>query len=170
MKRERSLARLTRMRCNMALAQVRCGFRASREPIDILFLTKLVALLLEAENPTRYGSSFPSQMGNPQPIALVGERLAIGLRSRTADQDVFVLLSTRLKGQNKTQFGKILYEIKGGVRWIILGVLMVLASALFATHRALSPLKTLPYQADKVGPDTEIQRPTTDRVPTEIDL
>lgn len=108
------------------------------------------------------------KLGDPQPIALLGDRLGIGLRTRIADRDVIVLVSTYPKGNNESQFDKLLHEIEEGIGWVILGVLMVLASALFATRRALSPLKGLSVQADQIGPGAASQRLTTDRLPTEI--
>lgn len=108
------------------------------------------------------------KLGDPQPIALLGDRLGIGLRTRIADRDVFVLVSAYPKGNNESQFDKLLHEIEEGIGWVILGVLMVLASALFATRRALSPLKGLSVQADQIGPGAANQRLTTDRLPTEI--
>ena len=108
------------------------------------------------------------KLGNPQAIALLGDRLGIGLKSRIADQDVFVLVSTFPKANNETQFGKLLHEIEEGIWWVVLGVVVVLTFALFATRRALLPLKILSDQAHLIGPTAANQRLATDRVPAEI--
>ncbi len=108
------------------------------------------------------------RLGDPQSIALLGDRLGIGLRARIADQDVFVLVSTYPKENNETQFDKLLHEIEEEIWWVVLGVVMVLTFALFATGRALSSLKVLSNQAHQIGPTATNQRLQTDRVPTEI--
>jgi signal transduction histidine kinase len=108
------------------------------------------------------------KLGNPQSIALLGDRLGIGLRARIVDQDVFVLVSTYPKESNQTQFEKLLHEIEEEIWWVIFGVVIVLTFALFATRRALSPLKILSDQAHLIGPTASNQRLATDRVPTEI--
>lgn len=108
------------------------------------------------------------KLGNPQSIALLGDRLGIGLRARIADQDVFVLVSTYPKESNQTQFDKLLHELEEGIGWVVLGVLMILASAFFATRRALSSLKVLSDQAHRIGPTATNQRLAADRLPTEI--
>jgi signal transduction histidine kinase len=108
------------------------------------------------------------KLGDPQPIALRGDRHGVGLRAGIADQNVFVLVSTYPKGNNRSQFFNLLHEIEEGAGWVILGVLMVLASALFATGRALAPLRVLSNQASQIGPTATNWRLTTDRVPTEI--
>tara|TARA_B110000902_G_scaffold210284_1_gene240420 strand:- start:519 stop:1883 length:1365 start_codon:yes stop_codon:yes gene_type:complete len=108
------------------------------------------------------------KLGRPRPITLLGERLGLGLKARIADQDVFVLVSTYPKGNQQTQIGKLLHELEEGIGWVVLGVLMILASALFATRRALSPLKVLSDQAHRIGPTATNQRLAADRLPTEI--
>ncbi len=108
------------------------------------------------------------RLGDPQSIALLGDRLGIGLRARIADQDVFVLVTTYPKENNETQFDKLLHEIEEEIWWVVLGVVMVLTFALFATGRALSSLKVLSNQAHQIGPTATNQRLQTDRVPTEI--
>ena len=107
-------------------------------------------------------------LGEPQAISLPGERLGIGLRARITERDVFVLVSTFPKGNNETQVTKLLHEIEEGIWWVVIGVFMVLASAMLATRRALSPLEVLSDQAHQIGPSAANQRLTTDRVPTEI--
>ena len=108
------------------------------------------------------------RLGDPQSIALLGDRLGIGLRARIADQDVFLFVSTYPKENNETQFDKLLHEIEEEIWWVVLGVVMVLTFALFATGRALSSLKVLSNQAHQIGPTATNQRLQTDRVPTEI--
>ncbi|MEH6738601.1 MAG: HAMP domain-containing sensor histidine kinase [Sulfitobacter sp.] len=108
------------------------------------------------------------KLGDPKFINLLGDRQGVGLRARIVDQDVFVLVSTYPKGKDETKFDKLLHEMEEGVWWAVLGVLMVLVSALFATRRALLPLKKLSDQADQIGPTAANRRLTTDRVPTEI--
>jgi signal transduction histidine kinase len=108
------------------------------------------------------------KLGHPQTIALLGDRLGIGLRARIADQDVLVLVSTYPKKNNQTQFDKLLDEIEEGIWWVVFGVVIVLTFALFATRRALLPLKILSAQAHLIGPTAANQRLATDSVPTEI--
>lgn len=108
------------------------------------------------------------KLGHPHPITLLGDRLGLGLKARIADQDVFVLVSTYPKGNQETQIGKLLHELEEGIGWVVLGVLMILVSALFATRRALSPLKLLSDQAHRIGPTATNQRLAADRLPTEI--
>ena len=108
------------------------------------------------------------KLGNPQAIALLGDRLGIGLRARISDQDVFVLVSTYPTESNQTRFDKLLYEIQESIWWIVFSVVIVLTFALFATRRALLPLKKLSDQAHLIGPTEANQRLATDSVPTEI--
>ncbi len=108
------------------------------------------------------------KLGNPQSIALLGDRLGIGLRARVADQDVFVLVSTYPKESNQTQLEKLLHEIEEGIWWVVLGAIIVLTFAVFATRRALLPLKILSDQAHLIGPKAANQRLATDSVPTEV--
>jgi signal transduction histidine kinase len=108
------------------------------------------------------------KLGDPQKIALLGDRLGIGLRTRIVEQDVYVLVSTYPKGSNETQFDKLLHEIEEGIWWVVLGVVMVLTFALFATRSALSSLKVLSTQAHQIGPTAANQRLQTDLIPAEI--
>ena len=107
-------------------------------------------------------------LGRPHPINLLGDRVGLGLKARIADQDVFVLVSTYPKGNQETQTGKLLHELEEGISWVILGIFVILGSALFATRRALSPLKVLSDQAHRIGPTATNQRLAVNRVPTEI--
>lgn len=107
-------------------------------------------------------------LGTPQSIDLLGERLGLGLKARVTDQDVFVLVSMYPTGRRETQIYRLLHEIEEAIWWIALGILFVLISALLATRRALSPLKFLSDQAQKIGPAAASQRLTIDRVPAEI--
>ncbi|MEP0144980.1 MAG: HAMP domain-containing sensor histidine kinase [Tateyamaria sp.] len=108
-------------------------------------------------------------LGEPQPILLPGDRLGVGLKAQIANQEVYVLVSTFPKGNNETQFNKLLHELEEGVWWVILGVAMVLIAAILATRRALSPLTALSDQAHQIGPGAANQRLTNDRAPTEIE-
>jgi signal transduction histidine kinase len=108
------------------------------------------------------------RLGDPKFVDLLGDRQGVGLKARIVDQDVFVLVSTYPKGKDETKFDKLLHEMEESIWWVVVGVLMVLISAMFATRRALSPLKKLSDQADQIGPTAASQRLTTDRVPTEI--
>ena len=108
------------------------------------------------------------ELGDPDIVKLLGDRLGIGLRARIDGQDVFVLVSTYPSGKDETQYDKLLHEMEEGIWWVVLGIFVVLMSALFATSRALSPLKALSDQADRIGPTQASQRLTTDRLPTEI--
>ena len=61
-----------------------------------------------------------------------------------------------------------MHEIEEQITWVILGVLVVLEAAIFATRRALMPLDRLSQQAAQVGPAEARLRLTTDGVPAEI--
>lgn len=108
------------------------------------------------------------KLAKPQPVALPGERLGIGMRARIKGQDVLVLVSTYPKSNAKTQFGKLINEIEEAIWWIFLGVVVVITSAMFATRRAMAPLYKLSDQADAIGPTNSNMRLQTDQVPTEI--
>ena len=108
------------------------------------------------------------KLADPRHITLLGDRLGVGLRARVMDQDVLILVSTYPKGNDETQFKKLLREIEEEIWWIFLGVAMVLASALFATRRAMSPLYKLSDQAHEIGPSATSRRLETDQLPTEI--
>lgn len=107
-------------------------------------------------------------LGRPQPVALLGDRLGVGLRARVADHDVLVLVSTYPKGNNKTPAASLQHELEEQILWVILGLLVVLGSALFATRQALSPLRSLSDQADQIGPSAEGRRLNVTQVPAEI--
>lgn len=108
------------------------------------------------------------ELGHPQPVTLLGDRLGLGLRARISGQDFLVLVSTFPKGSNETQLCKLFHEIEEQIWWVVLGVLMVLGSALFASRRALSPLKTLSDQVHQIGPAEASRRLSANQVPAEI--
>ncbi|WP_296645025.1 sensor histidine kinase [Roseinatronobacter sp.] len=109
-----------------------------------------------------------AELGLPEPIALPGDRVAIGLRSRIKGQDVIALVSTYPSGKDQTQAQKLLHEIEEQIVWVALGFIMILTAAALATRRALSPLGRLLGQADLISPTDADQRLTTQDVPAEI--
>jgi signal transduction histidine kinase len=109
-----------------------------------------------------------AELGKPKPIKLPGDRIGIGLRSRIKGQNVITLVSSYPTGNDRTQFQKLLHEVEEQIMWVILGVIMVLAAAVLATRRALSPLDRLSAQAAQIGPADANQRLTTQDVPSEI--
>lgn len=108
------------------------------------------------------------RLGDPQKITLLGDRLGVGLKARILEQDVYVLVSTYPMGKSETQIDKLLHEIQEEIWWVVLGVVMVLTFAMFATRRALSSLKVLSTQAHQIGPTAANQRLQTDLIPAEI--
>ncbi|WP_417712876.1 sensor histidine kinase [Pseudophaeobacter arcticus] len=107
-------------------------------------------------------------LGHPQPVALPGDRMGVGLRARVVDHEVLILVSTFPKGNNETRFASLLHELEEEIWWVVLGLLVVLASALFATRQALSPLRALSDQAHQIGPSAAGRRLSVAQVPAEI--
>ena len=107
-------------------------------------------------------------LGLPHPIALLGDRRGVGLRARIVDQEVVILVSTFPKGNNQTRFASLLHELEEEIWWVILGLVVVLTSTLFATRQALSPLRSLSDQAHQIGPAAAGRRLDVAQVPAEI--
>lgn len=108
------------------------------------------------------------KLGAPTQVDLPGDRKGVGLRARIKDHDVLIMVSTYPKGNGQTQFNTLLHEIEEQIWWVVLGVVTVLMFAIFATRRALLPLRKLSEQADQIGSTAASQRLETDQVPTEI--
>jgi signal transduction histidine kinase len=108
------------------------------------------------------------ELGKPRAVTLPGERVGLGLRAIIMEQDIFVLVSTYPKGNNETQFSKLLHEIEEEIWWGALGVLMVITAALLATRRSLAPLRALSEQAREIGPLAASRRLDADRLPAEF--
>ncbi|SFR48680.1 ATP-binding protein [Litoreibacter janthinus] len=107
-------------------------------------------------------------LGQPMRISLPGVRVGIGLKAKVKERDVYVLVSTYPQGEDATAIQEIIHEIEEELGWVVLGVIIVLASALLATQRALIPIQNLSDQAERIGPAAANQRLKTDQVPTEI--
>ncbi len=108
------------------------------------------------------------KLGRPMKISLLGERLGVGLRAKIDNRDFLVLASTYPKGTEKTKYQKLIYEIKEEIIWVALGILMILAAAIFATRRALSPLTSIQEQAQLIGPTATTKQLSTERLPAEL--
>ena len=108
------------------------------------------------------------ELGSPGAIALPGDRLGLGLRVMIMGQDIYVLVSTYPKWNNETQLSKLLHEVEEEIWWGLLGIVMVIGAALFATRRSLAPLRALSEQARKIGPLAASRRLEADAVPTEF--
>ena len=87
------------------------------------------------------------ELGTPGSIPLPGYRLGLCLLAVMRGQDLYVLVSTFPKCNNETQFSRLLHEIEEGIWWGVLGVVLVIGAALFATRRSLVPLRALSEQA-----------------------
>lgn len=109
-----------------------------------------------------------TELGHPKIIKLPGDRIGLGLRARSSEKDIIVLVSTYPTGNENTQFEKLTHEIEEQIVWVILGVLIVLTSAIYATRRGLAPLDPLSDQAAQIGPKDSHQRLATKQVPAEI--
>ena len=79
-----------------------------------------------------------------------------------------ILVSTFPKGNNQTRFASLLHELEEEIWWVILGLVVVLTSTLFATRQALSPLRSLSDQAHQIGPAAAGRRLDVAQVPAEI--
>ncbi len=108
------------------------------------------------------------KLGHPAKISLLGERLGIGLRAKIDNIDFFVLASTYPKGTEETQYQKLIHEINEEIIWVVVGILMILAAAIFATRRALSPLTHIQKQAQLIGPTAPTKQLSTERLPAEL--
>ena len=108
------------------------------------------------------------ELGTPGSIPLPGYRLGLGLRAVMRGQDLYVLISTFPKWNNETQFSRLLHEIEEGIWWGVLGVVLVIGAALFATRRSLVPLRALSEQAREIGPLAAGRRLENYTVPTEL--
>ncbi len=108
------------------------------------------------------------ELDQPRKISLLGERLGIGLRAKIDNQNFFVLASTYPKGTEKTKFQKLVYEIQEEIIWVALGVITILTAAIFATRRALRPLRSIQKQAQLIGPSATTKRLSIERLPAEL--
>ena len=108
------------------------------------------------------------ELGAPRAILLPGERIGLGLRVIIMQQDVFVLVSTYPKGNNETQFSKLIHEVEEEIWWGALGILMVIMAALLATRRSLAPLRALSEQAREIGPLAANRRLDADKLSAEF--
>ncbi len=109
-----------------------------------------------------------ASLGQKVNIRLPGDRVGVGTRAKVKGADIFVLASTFLKGTEETQFQTLMHEIKEEIWWIVLGVTMILAAALFATRSALASLDIVSQQAHEVGPFEMDKRLSEEQVPNEI--
>lgn len=108
------------------------------------------------------------ELGASGSIALPGDRVGLGLRAMALGQDIYVLVSTYPKWNNQTQFYRLMHEVEEEIWWAVLGVVMVVAAALFATRRSLAPLRELSEQARSIGPLAAGRRLDADTVPAEF--
>lgn len=115
-----------------------------------------------------WGQLAQMELGTPSSIALPGDRIGLGLRAIIMGRDIYVLVSTYPKWNNETQLSKLVHEIEEEIWWGLLGVVMVLGAALFATRRSLAPLHALSEQARKIGPLATGHRLEADSVPIEF--
>ncbi len=107
-------------------------------------------------------------LGEHARVRLPGDRIAVGIRGRIRNSDVFVLASTFPKRTDQTQLQTLLSEIREGIWWVVLGLATILASALLATRRALASLEMVSRQAHQVGPFDIDKRLSVEQVPSEI--
>lgn len=108
------------------------------------------------------------ELGAPGSIALPGDRVGLGLRAMALGKDIYVLVSTYPKSSNQTYFSKLMHEVTEGIWWAVLGVVMVVAAALFATRRSLAPLRVVSEQARRIGPRAAGHRLYADTLPAEF--
>ncbi|MBT5681835.1 MAG: hypothetical protein HOJ09_07240 [Gammaproteobacteria bacterium] len=107
-------------------------------------------------------------LGASNLIALEGERFAVGLRTMILEQDIYVLVSTFPKWNDSTRLSRLKHEIEEGFLWVVLGGVMVVAAALFATRSSLGPLRGLSEQARQIGPLDAGRRLQNTTLPTEF--
>lgn len=133
-----------------------------------VFDTTGTAIIGDETSPEIQSQMQALKLGRPTKISLLGERLGIGLRAKIDNRDFLVLASTYPKGTEKTKYQKLIYEIKEEIIWVVLGILMILAAAIFATRRALSPLTFIQEQAQRIGPTATTKQLSTERLPAEL--
>ncbi len=109
-----------------------------------------------------------TQLGQPQRIALAGDRFGMALRARVQGKDVVALVSTFPPGMNRPQLERLWHEMEENLWLVALGVIMVLVAAMLATRGALAPLTVLRNQAQNIGPANPERRLTGAGIPTEL--
>ena len=108
------------------------------------------------------------ELGQPTPITLPGDRIAIGLRAGIEGASISVLVSSFPPIDQNTQFNKLIHEIREQIVWVLLAAVIVLTTAIISARNALAPLGQLSRQASEIGPKDIDRRLRTDDVPNEM--
>ncbi|MEL0438870.1 sensor histidine kinase [Phycobacter sp. K97] len=107
-------------------------------------------------------------LGSAQHVPLPGERRGMGLCGEISGQRICVLASAYAPLTDTTILGDMWHELEEQVQWVLLGSLLVLASALLTARLTLRPLSQIQNEAREVGPDTPDRRLSTEGLPSEI--
>lgn len=101
-------------------------------------------------------------------LKLSEKRQGVVTRRADPDGDVFVLVTKRAPSTGPTEISEILLEVREQGKWVILGVLIILASAILAGRSTLRPLRQAMAQARDVAPGAPERRLSTESLPTEL--
>lgn len=107
-------------------------------------------------------------LGSPGVVDLPGDRRGMGLCGEAAGQKICVLASAYAPLTDTTILHSMWHELEEQVQWILIGAVLVLASALLAARYSLRPLGRVQNEAHDIGPDTPERRLTSEGLPTEI--
>lgn len=108
------------------------------------------------------------ELGQHRPVQLPGDRIGVAMRARIDGQDFFVLASTFPAANDTTQIETLLHELEEQIIWVAMGVMMVIAAAVLATHRGLAPLGILARQAERITAKDSANRLRSKMVPAEV--
>ncbi|MEK6204572.1 MAG: HAMP domain-containing histidine kinase [Amylibacter sp.] len=107
-------------------------------------------------------------LDRPNMITLSGERIGMGIRSNIKGHIIFVLASTYPSVSEKTKLQLLYHEVVEEIIWVLLGIIVIVSSAMLAAKRALTPLKHIVKQAQTIGPSDIDKRLSSARLPAEI--
>lgn len=107
-------------------------------------------------------------LGQPVPVALPGERKGIGLCGITLGQRICVLATANAPFSDSTILSGFAHDIREQGKWVLLGAIIVLATALLTARWSLRPLRRTLTEARDISPNTPEKRLSTRHLPLEI--
>ncbi len=95
-------------------------------------------------------------------------RAGAALAVEREGQRLVVLVSTAVQPGGGTHLSELLHEVMEEIRWVVIGIAVILSAAVLAANRALLPLSRISREAEAIGPGSTDKRLSTGQLPTEI--